>query len=255
MNFPSRLQSSFRAAGIHWLSSAGVVMLAALLVFGLWFPYPYRHLSGGWDLFLLVTSVDLICGPLLTLVVFNPAKSRAELWRDMGLVVLIQMAALLYGMSTVWQARPLFLAMEIDRFRVISAVDLQGASLTELPTGLQPGWMTKPIRVAIREPKDNIERQKVLFESIQGGRDYADRPEFYLPYEGEAALKSLKRAKPLSVFLEKRPDQKAAAFQLATKKGVELSQWLYLPIRARQEWVAILDKNGQIQGYLEGDGF
>ena len=48
--------------------------------------------------------------------------------------------------------------------------------------------------MALREPKDALERQKVLFESVQGGRDYAERPEFYLPYEGEAALKSLKHA-------------------------------------------------------------
>lgn len=32
-------------------------------------------------------------------------------------------------------------------------------------------------------------------------------------------------------------------------------QWLYLPVIARQDWVAVLDQQGQIQGFLRGDGF
>ena len=95
----------------------------------------------------------------------------------------------------------------------------------------------------------------MLFESVQGGRDYAERPEFYLPYEGEAALKSLKRAKPLSAFLEKYPDQQDAARKLALEKGADLKEWFYLPVIARQDWIAVLDKQGQIQGFLRGDGF
>ena len=255
MNLTLRFQVAIRAAALHLLYSLGVALLAALLVFGMWYPYPYRDLSGGRELFLLVMVVDVVCGPLLTLVIFNPAKPRAELWRDLGLVALIQLAALGYGLFTVWQARPLFLVMEVDRFKVVTAADLRGGSLAELPSALQPGWITKPITIAIRDPKDSDEQQKVLFESLQGGRDYAERPEFYLPYEGAAALKSLKRAKPLSVFIEKRPEQQRAALELAAQKGADVAQWLYLPIRARQDWIAVLDKNAQIQGYLKGDGF
>jgi hypothetical protein len=145
--------------------------------------------------------------------------------------------------------------MEVDRFRVISVPDLQGASLAELPTALQPGWTSKPITMAIREPKDSDEQQKILFESLQGGRDYAERPEFYLPYESEAALKSLKRAKPLAIFLQKQPDQQDAARKLALEKGADIAEWFYLPVIARQDWVAVLDRQGLIQGFLRGDGF
>ena len=37
--------------------------------------------------------------------------------------------------------------------------------------------------------------------------------------------------------------------------GADMTQWLYLPVIARQDWVAVLDKHGQIQGFLRGDGF
>lgn len=255
MILPSRFRAAIRAASIHLLVSLGVALMAAVLVFGLWYPFPYRELAGGRELFLLIISVDVICGPLLTLVLFNPTKPRAELWLDLTLVALIQLAALGYGLYTVWQARPLYLVMEIDRFRVIAKPDLRGASLEELPSALQLRWSSQPLTVAIREPKDSKEQQTVLFESLQGGRDYAERPEFYLPYEGAAALKSLKRAKPLAVFLQKQPTQQDAAGKLAREKQGDLSQWLYLPVVGRQDWVAVLDKQGQIQGFLRGDGF
>lgn len=255
MTLPVRFRAALQATSIHLLYGIGVALPVATVVFGLWYPFPYRELSGGRELFLLILAVDVVCGPLLTLVLFNPAKPRAELWRDLGLVVLIQLGALGFGLHTVWQARPLFLVQEIDRFKVIVEPVLDGAAVAALPAVLQPRWWTGPLTVAIREPKDAKERQAVMFESIQGGRDYAERPEFYLPYEGAAALKSLQRAKPLAVFLQKQPDQHGAALKLALEKGVDLKEWFYLPVIARQDWIAVLDKQGQIQGFLRGDGF
>ena len=255
MAIRSRLRSALQAALTHLLICLGVACAAGALVFGLWYPFPYGQLSGGRELFLLVVAVDVVCGPLLTMVLFNPAKPRAELWRDLGLVALIQLGALGYGMYTVWQARPLFLVQEIDRFKVIAAPELDGAAVAALPAGLQPRWWAGPKVVAIREPKDAKERNAVLFESVQGGRDYGERPEFYLVYEGAAALKSLQRAKPLSVFLQKQPDQQETARKLALEKGADMTQWVYLPVQARQDWVALLDGQGAIVGFLKGDGF
>jgi hypothetical protein len=255
MTFSFRIHAALRVSGFHLLCSVAVTLLAAALVFGLWYAYPYRELSGGRGLFLLVVAVDVVCGPLLTLVLFNPAKPRAELWRDLSLVALIQLGALGFGLFTVWQARPLFLVLEMDRFKVVMAPDLDSAAIAALPAAMQPGRLSGPVTVAIREPKDSKERNAVLFASVQGGRDYAERPEFYLPYEGAAALKSLQRAKPLAVFLQKQPDQQDAARKLALEKGADMAQWLYLPVIARQDWVAVLDRQGQIQGFLCGDGF
>lgn len=244
-----------KAVSIHLGASITVALLAAILMFGLWYPYPYRDLSGGRELFLLFVGVDVMCGPLLTMVLFNPVKPKAELWRDLSLVGIIQLAALGYGLFTVWQARPLFLVMELDRFKVVLAPSLDNSSVAALPASLRPSWWTGPTVVAIREAKTAKEHDTVMFESVQGGRDFAERPEFYMPYEGAAALKSLQRAKPLATFLQKQPSQESAARTLAVQKGADLAQWLYLPIVARQDWIAVLDKQGQIQGFLKGDGF
>ena len=243
------------AAALHFTISLTVAAAVAVIIFAQWYPGHYKNLAGGGHLFWIVVVVDVVLGPLLTLVLFNPAKPRKELLRDLGLVALIQIGALGYGMHMVWQVRPLFLVHEIDRFKVIARPVLDSVAVSELPIAIKPSWWKGPLTVAIREPRNVQERQKVMFESVQGGRDYAERPEFYIPYEGEAALKSLKRAKPLHVFLQKQPDQQEAARKLALEKGVDLKEWFYLPVIARQDWVAVLDKQGQIQGFLRGDGF
>ena len=250
-----RLQAALWAAGLHFLGSVVMAALAAGLVFGIWYPTVFAYLAGGRGLFLLVVSVDVVCGPLLTLVLFNKAKPRAELLRDLGLVVLIQLAALGYGVWTVWMARPLYLVQEVDRFRVIAAPDIEMQALSQLPAELQPHLLSGPMTVGIRPPKDERERLTVLAEAAVGGRDYSQRPDFYVPYSSEVALRALKRAKPLPAFLTKHPDQTEAANALAHDKKADMQQWLYLPAVGRQDWVVVLDKQGQIQGFLKGDGF
>ena len=257
MNIPflPRLQAALRVALMHLVVSVLVAVLAGLLVFGLWYPYPYRELAGGRDLFLLIVTVDVVCGPLLTLVLYNPAKPRAELRRDLGLVVVIQLAALAYGLHVVHQARPVYLVQEVDRFKVVALPQLESSAVDKLAPALQPRWTGGPQTVAIRPPASIEEKNKVMFDAVQGGRDYAERPEFYLPYEGEAALKSLNRAKPLAVFLQKQPSQEKVAREMVAEKRLDMAQLTYLPVVGRQDWVAVLDAQGQIQGFLKGDGF
>lgn len=251
----SRVRAAAKAAVIHLLCSCVVAALAAALVFGIWYPSPYDQLAGGRELFWLVVSVDLVCGPLLTMVLFNPRKSHIELLLDLGVVALLQLLALAYGLSTVLAARPLFMVHEVDRFKVISGPALEGVQLALLPPDLRPSWWSGPALVSIRAPKDENERQQVLAESVQGGRDYAERPDFYLPYDSAAEIRSVKRAKPISVFLQKYPLQNAAAQDMADKKHVVLDDLMYSPVVGRQDWVAVLNKQGRILGFLKGDGF
>ena len=192
---------------------------------------------------------------MLTLVLYNPLKSKRELWSDLGLVALVQMLALGYGVWTTWQARPLYLALEVDRFKVVMSADIDHDALKRLPRELQPLTFGGVRKVALRRPESVEEKNKVLFEAIEGGRDYAERPEFYVAYEGSAALASLQRAKPLEPFLQKYPERKSEVNELARASGSDLDQLRLLPVVGRQDWIALLDKNGSIQGFVKGDGF
>ena len=138
------------AALVHLGLSALVASLAALLVFALWYPYPYRIISGGRDLFLLVVAVDVVLGPLITFAVFDRAKPRTELRRDLTLVGLLQLAGLLYGLWTVDQARPVHMVFEIDRFRVVHLIDIPSELEAQAPAGIEVAPWRGPTLIAAR---------------------------------------------------------------------------------------------------------
>lgn len=255
-----RFKSAARAASIHFACSLVVAAAAAVLVFLGWYPAPFYELSGGLKLFLVLVSVDVVCGPLLTFVLFNPAKKFAELTVDMSLVALVQLAALVYGMTVVYEARPLFLVHEVDRFRVIALPDLVGAdmgkSLSALDPLMRPRWFGGPVVVGIREPSSREERNEVLLDAMFGGRDYSQRPEFYIPYDSAFREKILTRAKSLQSYLEIYPDQAGRARDVLADLSDEMRKKVkIIPVLHKQEWVAMVDQSGEIIGYLPGDGF
>ena len=243
-----RLGAAIKFFGFHLAISVGVATLAAFFVFGVWYPHPYRELAGGRELFWLMVCVDVICGPILTLVLFNPGKTKKELIFDFSVIGVVQFSALLYGLFTVWLARPLYLVCEVDRFKVIALSDVNSEELLILPKDMRPKILSGPKVLGIRDPKNSEERNKVLFESLQGGRDFGERPEFYEKYEGDIAKKSMLRARRLESFSNVSDAERDFGAE-------NIKNLYYLPVVARQDWIAVLDMNGNILGFLKGNGF
>ena len=175
------LRQRARAAGLHLLVSALLAAAAAALVFGLWYPGIYRLASGGRDLFLLVTSVDVILGPLLTFAVFDLAKGWKHLRRDLAVIGVIQTAALVYGLHTVYIVRPVAMVFEVDRFRVIAAADVYLPELPKARTDYRSLPLTGPWLLGTRAPKAGDERNDAIFMGLEG-IDRANRPKFWQPY-------------------------------------------------------------------------
>ena len=130
-------------------SSLTVVLAALLLV---WYPQPYFRLAGGAGLMMILIGVDVVIGPLLTLVVFNPAKKSLRL--DLAVIVALQVAALIYGITVIAQARPVFVVFAGERFTVVPANAIDPESLASA----KPPFATLPINgprtVGARLPDD-----------------------------------------------------------------------------------------------------
>lgn len=255
MQIQARLRQSLQPASIHFFVSALIACSVAGVIFGIWYPWPYHEFSGGRNIFLLMTGVDIVCGPILTLLLYTTSKPKKLLYMDLGLIFTIQIAALLYGASMAWSARPVYLVAEIDRFKVITRAEISTADIERLPKELRTGVWKRPMIVGIREPNSIEERNKVLFESLQGGRDYAERPEFYAAYAERSANKSLEKSKKLLDFVWKYPGLNAWAKSYAQAKNVPVELIRYLPVMAREDWIAILDQDGYVADFVKGDGF
>jgi hypothetical protein len=244
-----------RAAGIHLLISAAVAAMAAALVFGVWYPGIYRVVAGGRDLFLLITAVDVILGPLLTFAVFNLNKGWPHLRRDLAIIGLIQLAALIYGLYTVHGARPIAMVFEVDRFRVVTAAKVH---LPELPKAL-PEYrqlpLTGPWMLGTRAPKRGAENNDAILMSIESGIDRAQRPPFWQPYV-DSIPDVLARARPLSLLLSQHPGIAAGVRSALQALKVDEASAKFLPLIGRGgDWVVVIDSQGQLIHYVQVDGF
>jgi len=247
------LRSRAHAAGLHLLISAAVAGLAAILVFGVWYPGPFRYMAGGRDLFLLISGVDVVIGPVLTFTVFNRAKGKRHLTRDLAVIGLLQVAALVYGLHTVYVARPVAMVFEVDRFRLVTANDVLVEELPKALPEFRELSLTGPRVIGARRPEMGAERNDAMFMGA-AGIDVGQRPIFWQPYALTQA-RALERSKPIATLLKQYPDSAAdTRSRLAEMKADEATA-RFLPMMARQPWVAVLDKSGALLGYLPLDGF
>jgi hypothetical protein len=244
-----------RAAGIHLLISAVVAALAAALVFGVWYPGIYRVLAGGRDLFLLIMAVDVVLGPLLTFAVFNLKKGWPHLRRDLAIIGLIQLAALVYGLYTVYGARPVATVFEVDRFKVVSATQVHLPELAKAPAAYQTLPLTGPWLLGSRSPKAGGESTDALFMALESGIDRAQRPLFWQPY-ADSVPDVLARARPLSLLLVKRPEVAADVRRALQDLKLDEASAKFLPIIGRGgDWVVVIDPQGRLVHYVQADGF
>lgn len=255
MYIAARLKSSLRPAAIHLIGGVVAASAIAILLFFIWFPWPYDEFSGGRNLFLMLIGVDVVCGPLLTLVLITEKKSKKLLVLDISLVLLIQVAAMTYGLHIAWQARPIYLVAEIDRFKAITKGELSDSDIQKLPPDLRSNFWKQPMVVGIRPPVSIEEKNRVLFDSVKGGRDYAERPEFYVTYDELVAKKSFAAGRNIADFIQKYPALAKWATEYSDRIKIPISEIRYLPIVAREDWIAILDQNGYIVEFLKGEGF
>lgn len=258
MPHPSSIDWRYRLkpALVHLGASLSVAAAVAVTVFALWFPGAYRSFSGGTELFLLVVGVDLALGPLITLVIFDRRKPTKELRRDVVVVVALQLAALGYGLQTMSTARPVVLALEADRFRVVAA---SGVFVPELPSAradLRRLSLTGPRMVRSVVPDDPEQKAKAMALAL-AGFDIGTRPALWLPWDEGARAEALAHAKPLSVLADRHPSRQADLDAAISKTGRSVRALAYVPmITFRDDWVVLLDAvSGDVLGFAALNGF
>ncbi|HEY1228559.1 MAG TPA: TfpX/TfpZ family type IV pilin accessory protein [Ramlibacter sp.] len=249
-------RSRLRAAAIHLALSVAVAAIGGLLVFALWYPYPYRDISGGRELFRLVVAVDVIIGPLITFAVFNRSKPDAELRRDLAVVAMLQLAALCYGLWTVHLARPVHMVFEYDRFRVVHQVDIPVELHDKAPAGIDIAPWGGPTVIALRQFASPQENAEMTMQAL-GGIQLSARPELWRPYATERK-EVLLAAHPIATLTKKFPQRAAEIEEAVRKTGKPASQVVYLPLVARKDtaWTVLLDaSSAAILAYLPLDPY
>jgi hypothetical protein len=226
--------SRWKASGIHLLLSAAIAGAVLLLMLEVWYPWPLFEAAGGSRLALVLVGVDVTLGPLITLIIFKAGKKGLKF--DLTAIAVMQLAALAYGIHTLYLARPVYLAFTVDRFDLVTAKDLDPADLANVtrPEFKHPP-LGRPQYVAAVLPSDPEEKLKILNTSLQG-KDLQMYPQHYAPYEQEA-LNALKRAAALDV-LAQRDAQRVNAYLASSGRTAQSLK--FLPLRAPHKDGAVL---------------
>jgi hypothetical protein len=249
------LKDRLIASGIHLAISLAIAALAAALVFLIWYPYPYSDISGGRELFILVVTIDVILGPLITFAVFNRAKPMRELKRDLAVVALIQIAALGYGLWTVFVARPVHLVFEYSRFRVVHAIEIEETTLSKALPALRQLPIGGVELLGLRDFKNSNEMADATITAL-GGLQLSAQPQLWQPYA--ASAEQIKReAKPIAALKAKFPTQSAQIDAAIASSGKSMDQLTWLPMVGRKSfWTVLIDAQSTLPvAYLPLDSF
>jgi hypothetical protein len=230
--------SRFQAFGGHLLVSAVVGIFSSALVFFVWYPNHLPFATGVTAIFIILLAVDVLIGPCVTLIVFN--HSKKELKRDLAIVLLLQISALLYGMHTVFIARPVYYVFNVDRFDLVYANDLMSEKFEVVQNDVfrSTPWLGPKVIGALA-PNDSQKRKEIMFSALAGGDDLPQLPQYYVPYIDLQNI-AAQRAQPMSALRLLNLDNAEKVDALSKKytaKNIDLG---YLPLRGKINDLSVL---------------
>ncbi|PVZ71849.1 hypothetical protein [Pelagibaculum spongiae] len=91
---------------IHLLISTLILIVLSYWLVFIWYPGPLFFTDGGYQGLWLILGCDLVLGPLITLIIFNPNKATSLIKKDLLAIGFIQLAALSGGVWATWESRP-----------------------------------------------------------------------------------------------------------------------------------------------------
>lgn len=232
MPYEKIMMTRWRTSLIHLIISAVIAMSVLALMLLLWYPYPLFAAVGGQHVLLILLGVDVALGPLCTLMIFKPQKSRKALTFDLSVIAILQLSALLYGMSVVFQARPVFVVLSKDSFDLVTANTLSNEDIARVKNPKYRSLpLTGPIYVYSEMPADVKERNEVVLSAFSG-KDLPDFPQYYMPYE-EHMADAARVAKPIAELRKLNPDRAADIDNAVHASGRTESDIGFLPLRAK----------------------
>jgi hypothetical protein len=251
-----RSLNRWQAAAIHLGLSALIASVVVTVMLLIWYPPPYFDAMGGTGLMKILVGVDVTLGPLLTLIVFN--RNKKSLRFDLSVIAVLQIAALVYGVWVMFEARPVYTVFAVDRFDIVSANELDAVDIDAAAPAYRELPTSGPRIVGTRLPdkqKNPDEWNRLVFAGA-AGKDVPQYPKYYVPY-AEIATAVLAKAKPLSALAAAKPEAKARVDAFLAQSGRPADAFVYVPLVGRGATLtAVLDaRDAAIVAYIPIDPY
>lgn len=238
--------SRWQASGIHLLISAAIAAISLFLMLRAWYPPPLFTAEGGNNILYILVSVDVVIGPLITLIIFKSGKPGLRF--DLTMIALAQAAALAYGIHVMFVARPVYIALLDEQFETVRANDLDPANVARAG---RPEFRSVPLAgpqyVAVELPKDIKKLGEIIAQAEKSGEIVQHLPQYYVPY-AEYKAEALKKSRPLQVLREDDKGVAARIDEAIADTGRKASDLNFLRLQTRSGWGAVLidSKTGDV---------
>lgn len=190
---------------IHLGLSSLAVGALALLMLQVWYPPPFFMFDGGWQVLQIVLLVDVIAGPLLTLVVFDRAKPKLK--RDLVIIAIVQIGAFAYGAWVMHAYRPAFIVYTEPSFFSVHWPDIRRATPNTAALERLAAGRRGPVPVLVAASVD--QRRKILAGMAAGGPSITHHGDLYRPLDA-ASFEQIARS-PVDIESLARGDASIAA--------------------------------------------
>lgn len=231
------IKTKLKAFFVHFLLSLILVVLIGFNIIYFWFPLEYLNLTEFKEISILIISVDLVLGPLLTFVIFQPNKK--SIYFDLSVIALFQILAFTYGTYTLFQIHPVYLTFSGNSFSLISAKDVnpENSKYNEYKIS-----KLSSMNLAYAEmPTDLTNLLNVIVgNKTKGNKNLEQRTEFYKPYS-KHINDILKNTLDASLIFSNKKINKNALKFLSKHKNID--NFSFLPLRGvTKNAILALDK-------------
>lgn len=189
---------------LHLLISILIALAILAIVFFIWYPSPLAKAVGVTHIFLMLLVIDVILGPLLVFLVYKEGKKTLKI--DLIVIILIQVTALSYGLYSIAQARPVWIAFNQDRFELVRKNEIKAENIMKAKFQYQkPTWLW-PQYVAVKQTDDLQERQIEQMTAMLNGISLAQYPERYISLD-QTKIQIQKQSRNLSQLTQWNDDK------------------------------------------------
>jgi hypothetical protein len=221
--------TKLKAFATHIGISIVIFILVVSYMIYFWYPQPFFLTDGGWQGIRIIAAVDLVLGPVLTLIVYKPKKPGLKM--DLTIIGLVQAGALSWGIWIVHYERP------------IAAVYAEGAFISITANAMQIKGMSEddfrqfgnriPAWIYCKLPEDPDKLQEIRKRALQFGRPVHMEKEYYVRLDKTVRAKLISESFDLSSWVKDKPDAQSVYKEFEKKYKTEIDNIIFVPWRAR----------------------
>lgn len=239
--------SRLQAFAIHLLLSAAIITAYMLIVLFIWYPMPFFILDAGWKVNIILITVDVIVGPLLTLIIFKPGKPGLAF--DIMVIVILQIAALGWGVYNTYQGKPIYVTFAVDRFVLVHVNEIDNS---KVPDNVRNITWGSPTFAYAEVDAENVSEALELF--FKTGMDVEHMATQYRPYEAHLE-EVFSKGLDIDKQIEKSEENKKLYQAFIEKHGGVYEDYTFFPIKGRLGFAvfALSNETGEVTDYILTD--